>query len=233
MADMSTNNTKPPKELSIAEEDAYANLLMVAADHASDSDKRKLIKAGYLPDPDEHKQLTSKASSIDDNQTAVTSAHKQKSPPAVLPTSHARVRAIRYLIARANGETYRKAVKASGADWLDIQKYRWRCAEYAVVFDFVERQRNILIAAKASDALESLIDGDATCDSRNAKAVMFALERLKREQYADPKKGDSRQGSGGGGVVYNITFQGVPAPNLCGQCVDSQPTHPIIEVKSE
>ena len=62
---------------------------------------------------------------------------------------------------------------------------------------------------------------------------MFALERLKREQFVDPKKGDSSQGAGGGGVVYNITFQGVPAANLCGQCVDNKPMHPIIEVKSE
>jgi len=225
-----TTMTPTPDALDLSEEDAYAHLVTVANDNATDNDKKKLVKAGLLPDLSK----TSDASSIDDNQTQTPVAKSPETPPAVPQSSRVRTSAIRFIIARANGVSFKAALKQAGAEWFDLQRFRWTNPQFAVVQDFVEREKVNIIAAKASDALESLIDGDASAETRNAKAVMFALERLKRDQFSDPKKSDSGQATGkGGGIVYNITFQGGPQPNLCGVCVGNPLQSPVIDIKGE
>lgn len=229
------SKTPPPvaETLELGEEDAYANLVLVAIERATDSDKRKLVKAGLIADPNaDAPQIEDK--SIDAKQAATKRATSRERPPAVSPTSHARVKAVKFLLARANGATFKQAAKELGIEWFDIQKFRWSNPEYSVVYDFVERERAAILAAKASDALESLIDGDASADARNAKAVMFALERLKREQFADPKKHNATgNGDGGGGTVYNISFYGAQPGNLCGVCVGNPTPQPIIDIKGD
>lgn len=219
--------------LSLAEENAYANLVLIAIEHANDNDKRRLLKAGLIPDPNAPKQLTS----IDAKQTAVAVAKGTESPLAPPQWSHTREMCKRWIIARANGDTYRRAVKAAGVEWADIQHMRWSDPAFAAAFSFVERERQHLLAAKASDALESLIDGDETAAARNAKVVMFTLERLKRDQFSDPKKHTGASDGGkGGGTTYNINLQVVQtpsAPNLCGKCEETSPSQAIIEIKGE
>ena len=213
--------------ITAAEEDAYAHLVAVANDHATDADRRKLVRAGLLPDP------------ANPNADADDSRRRKPSPAVPSVVAGMRDAAIRYLLARANGVRFQPALAAAGegVEWIDIQRYRWANPQYAVVMDFVARSRADILAAKATDALESLIDGDGASDARNAKAVQFALERLRRDQYADPRNADhggkGGKGGNGGGVVYNITFQGAPQPNLCGVCVGNSPNQPIIDIKSE
>lgn len=150
-------------------------------------------------------------------------------------------RAIRYILARAAGATHRRAVKSCGLDWATIQLIRWSDPQYAVVEDFVHTQYMDLMRAKAEDALCDILEGD---DSRkaNARAVIFALERLGRKDFAPPPHNTAGDNAAakltGGGVTYNITFMGgggtaVPpaAQNLCGQCVDNLQDPAIIDVK--
>lgn len=218
-----------PLDLDLYEEDAYAHLVVVANDNATDSDKRKLIKAGILPTTDSDK--TPPTLPIHKNHQSMSET-VAKPPPTLPQSSRVRASAIRFILARANGVTFRKAINDAGVEWFDIQRFRWANPQFAVVQDFVEREKVHLIAAKASDALESLIDGDKTAETRNAKSVMFALERLKRDQFSDPNKSDSDKGSGkGGGIVYNITFQNVSQPNLCGGCVGKSVDSQIIDVE--
>ncbi len=154
-------------------------------------------------------------------------------------------RAIRYILARAKGATHRRAVKACGLDWATIQLIRWADPQYAVVEDFVHTQYMDLIRAKAEDALVDILEGDDTRKG-NARAVMFALERLGRKDFSPPPHNTSGDNAAAkltaGGVTYNITFMGgggsapsappIPAAqNLCGKCVDNLPDPAIIDIK--
>lgn len=215
----------PQADLELSEEDAYAHLVLVANDNATDADRKKLIKAGILsPDPDQK--------AIEDKQTPVAPA-PTKAPPAQLP-SLARGNAIRYIIAYANGRKPSRIMRELGIDWGDIQRYRWSDPQFAVVQDFVERERHHLLALKASEAAEGLMDGTIDPKEVNAKIITFVLERLRRESFSDPK---NAQGGGGpakgGGVTYNITFNGSQSPNLCGLRVGNPAEPPVIDIKAE
>ena len=109
-----------------------------------------------------------------------------------------------------------------------------KAAKYAVVMDFVNRSRAEILQAKATDALESLIDGDDTNATRNAKAVMFTLERLRRDQFSNPDRGGGSPSGNGGGVVYNITFSAGANPAvLCGRSVANPLDPAVIDLKTE
>lgn len=240
----SNHSSTASDDLTLAEEDAYAHLVNVANEQASDKDKRKLIKAGLLPDPNAATALTAPNAAdnvprpphpnMDVKQNDIAAPATAESRGAVPQTSRVRAAAIRFLILRLNGVKFKKALEQVGVEWLDIQRFRWSNPQFAVVQDFADRQRATILRQKATDAMESLIDGDKTAEARNAKAVMFALERLSRDQYADPKKDSGgKGGASGGGITYNITFQGGFQPNLCGGRVDIQPQPPIIDIKGE
>ena len=204
-------------DLSLDEEDAYAQLCLIANDQAPD-DQRRLLPANIN---------TPKANDTQPDDTP-------KTPPA-LPQSPARGNAIRYLLAYFAGGRPRQVMASLGITWADVQRYRWTDPQFALVQDFLERERHRVIGTKALDSLELLIEGGKGAKSINAKAVMFALERLRRESFADPKRSEvGAAGAGrGGGITYNITFAGNAPANLCGICATQQPQPQIIEVKGE
>lgn len=228
--------------LTAAEEEAYSALFSAALDHATDRDKRRLAKAGLLPDDSAASALVP-PQTADDNSNPAAVASAAAVPAAGQPsicrgavslTSGAREKAVRYLVARAGGANFRTALALSGAEWLDIQRYRWNDPRFAVVQDFVDRERATVLAAKASDALEALIEGDETAAARNAKAVLFTLERLRRDQFSNPDRDGGRAIGNGGGVVYNITFNaGANPPILCGKRVANSAASAVIDIKSE
>lgn len=238
-------------DLTPAEVDAYAALVAASLEHATDRDKRRLAKAGLLPDTSattpprltngraDDERANDKPTDDKPNSTAKVATPPASVQPsicrgAVSPTSGAREKAIRYLVARASGINFKACLALSGAEWLDIQRYRWSDPQFAVVQDFVDRERAAILSAKASDALEALIDGDETAASRNAKAVLFTLERLRRDQFSNPDRDGGRQGGNGGGVVYNITFSAGANPAvLCGRSVANPLDPAVIDLKTE
>lgn len=235
-------------DLSPAEADAYAALVAASLEHATDRDKRRLAKAGLLPDASASAPPTSTpqlpAAAGDGSSPAADEHAKSAAAPApvqpsicraaVSPTSGAREKAIRYLVARASGSNFRAALALAGAEWLDIQRYRWSDPQFAVVQDFIDRERAAILSAKASDALEALIDGDETAAARNAKAVLFTLERLRRDQFSNPDRGGGSPSGNGGGVVYNITFSAGANPAvLCSRSVANPLDPAVIDLKTE
>lgn len=225
-------------DLSPAEADAYAALVAASLEHATDRDKRRLAKAGLLPDASASAPPTSTPQLPADEHAESATAPAPVQPSicrgAVSPTSGAREKAIRYLVARASGSNFRAALALAGAEWLDIQRYRWSDPQFAVVQDFIDRERAAILSAKASDALEALIDGDETAAARNAKAVLFTLERLRRDQFSNPDRGGGSPSGNGGGVVYNITFSAGANPAvLCSRSVANPPDPAVIDLKTE
>ena len=230
----------PDTPLTPDEADAYAAIVAASVEHATDKDKRKLAKAGLLADTPLLKADGERTDArTDDGRTANDAApipvDKVESRVAVGYLARGREKAIRYLIARADGSTADGAMAAAGvASWLDLQRYRWQDPQYAVAQDYVERLRLEQIAARATDALKGLVDGDAASEKRNVRAVTFALERLRRDEFADPRLSVNQQGGRGGGVTYNITFNnGMMPPNLCGGRVANPLDAPVIDIKSE
>ena len=234
----------PNTPLTPDEADAYAAIVAASVEHATDKDKRKLAKAGLLADNTPLLKADGERTDArtDDGRTA----NDAEAAPAPVPTdkvesrvavgylARGRERAIRYLIARADGSTADGAMAAAGvASWLDLQRYRWQDPQYAVAQDYVERLRLEQIAARATDALKGLVDGDTASEKRNVRAVTFALERLRRDEFADPRLSVNQQGGRGGGVTYNITFNGGTMPNLCGGRVANPLDAPVIDIKSE
>lgn len=233
----------PDTPLTMDESDAYAAIVAASVEHATDKDKRKLAKAGLLADTPLLKADGERTDArTDDRRTNNAEAapdsiptDKVESRVAVGYLARGREKAIRYLIARADGSTADAAMAAAGvASWLDLQRYRWQDPQYAVAQDYVERLRLEQIAARATDALKGLVDGDAASEKRNVRAVTFALERLRRDEFADPRLSVNQQGGRGGGVTYNITFNnGTMPPNLCGGRVANPLDAPVIDIKSE
>lgn len=212
-------DTPAPAQPLTADEQALYNALLAAAiDCATDRQRKRLAQ----PPPKIADTGAARRAGVGDPDTVA--------------------RAIRYVLARAAGATHRRAVKSCGLDWATIQLIRWSDPQYAVVEDFVHTQYMDLMRAKAEDALCDILDGD---DSRkaNARAVMFALERLGRKDFAPPPHNTSGDNAAAkltaGGVTYNITFMGggsVPAvppaaQDLCGQCVDNPHSKEIIDIK--
>lgn len=220
----------PDTPLAPDESDAYAAIVAASVEHATDKDKRKLAKAGLFADTP---LLEKDNNNNNNNEPIPTDKVESRVAPACL--ARGREKAIRYLIARANGATADSAMAAAGvSDWLDLQRYRWQDPQYAVAQDYVERLRLDQIAARATDALRGLVDGDATSEKRNVRAVTFALERLRRDEFADPRLSCNQAGGRGGGVTYNITFNsGSMPPNLCGGRVANPLDPPVIDIKSE
>ena len=215
---LAADTTTPAQPLTADEQALYNALLTAAIDCATDRQRKRLSQ----PPPKIADSAAARRAGVGDPQTVA--------------------RAIRYVLARAAGATHRRAIKACGLDWATIQLIRWSDPQYAVVEDFVHTQYMDLMRAKAEDAMCDILDGD---DSRkaNARAVMFALERLGRKDFAPPPHNTAGDNAAAkltaGGVTYNITFMGgggsVPAPSaaqdLCGQCVDNCTEPAIIDIE--
>ena len=221
---------QPP--LSPREAEIYESLRQRAFALATPATRTKLANAGLLsydapPAPAE-------------NATGVTppTAPAEKGEGYLPPFRQSREsdRYIRYVLSRVIGKSYRQAAIEQGLKWIELRMYGWKHPDFGMTFDFCERVALDIIVEKAKEALESMIDGDETAKSRNVHAVKFALERLDRDRFSDPRNERSpARGGQGGNITYNINFNGgaLPsgAPNLCGECVADNGTNPIIDIK--
>ena len=124
----------------------------------------------------------------------------------------ARVSACRVVLAVANGVHYTKALDQYGMTHLEFTAMRLKDKDFFAVFEAAKHVRDLKTAANAHIGLDRLITEDG-CEL-NAKAVMFALERLDSERFG--KKDDDEGGGGKSGArtVYNIVINAQPCGNL-------------------
>lgn len=138
--------------------------------------------------------------------------------------SPASAAALRVVLAVANGTPYMRALNDIGMRHIAFMAEKSHNASLGLLFEAAKRLRNAAIAAKAEMALDKLLTTEG-CEI-NAKAVIFALERLDCDTFSKPKE-DAPKDTGGK-TTYNIFIGGKPA---AGATI-VQP-EPAIDVESE
>lgn len=123
----------------------------------------------------------------------------------------ARVSACRVVLAVANGVHYTKALDQYGMTHLEFTAMRLKDKDFFAVFEAAKHVRDLKTAANAHIGLDRLITEDG-CEL-NAKAVMFALERLDTERFGKREDGQDG-GKSGARTVYNIVINAQPCGNL-------------------
>jgi len=139
----------------------------------------------------------------------------------------ARVKAVRVLLDFAAGGKYADSLAKHGLTALEFSTMRHKDHDLGLVWEAAKRVKAADTAILAADGLRRLMTEEG-CEL-NAKAVMFALERLDGKTY-----GKTDQGAGGGGSgprsVYNIVIQGFPQGQPCGNLATNPSSTPSIDV---
>lgn len=141
----------------------------------------------------------------------------------------ARVSACRVVLAVANGERYQKALADNGLSHLQFTAIRLKDHDLGLVFEAAKRVRDGLTVAKAQTGLDRLISEDG-CEL-NAKAVMFAAERLDPERFGKREDGQDG-GKSGAKTVYNIVINAGSAAQPCGNLAENPMQTPVIDAES-
>ena len=141
----------------------------------------------------------------------------------------ARVSACRVVLAVANGERYQKALADNGLSHLQFTAIRLKDHDLGLVFEAAKRVRDGLTVAKAQTGLDRLISEDG-CEL-NAKAVMFAAERLDPERFGKREDGQDG-GKSGVKTVYNIVINAGSAARPCGNLAENPMQTPVIDAES-
>ena len=141
-----------------------------------------------------------------------------------------RVRACRVLLAVANGAHYKQALADQGLSHLQFTAIRHKDHDFALVFEAAKRASLALTAANAKTGLDRLVTEDGC--GLNAKAVMFAAERLDPERFG--KAADEQDGGGRSGAktVYNIVINAGSGARPCGNLAETDASTPAIDVES-
>ena len=127
-------------------------------------------------------------------------------------TLPARVSACRVVLDMANGGQYRASLQKWGLTHLEFEAIRHKDHNFALVVEAAKRVRDALQVADAQNGLNRLITEDG-CEL-NAKAVMFAAERLDPKRYG---KATDENGSGSAPkTIYNIVINATPTGQSCG-----------------
>lgn len=140
-----------------------------------------------------------------------------------------RVRACRAVLAMADGAHYQDALAAAGITHLEFYAIRHKDHDFALVWEAAKRASADLTAAKAKKGLDRLVSEDGC--ALNAKAVMFAAERLDPQQFGKATE-DGGEGRGGAKTVYNIVINAQSAPNLCGNLAANAIPAEVIDEKT-
>ena len=167
--------------------------------------------------------------SIDNSNLLEDASGAGGPPPCVQFAAGSRVRvaACRVVLAVANGEKYRSALDANGVSHLEFELVRHKCHDFALIFEAARRVRDALTEADASTGLNRLVSEDG-CEI-NAKAVLWALERLRPDRFGKPTESGSG-GASGPKNVYNIIIPGV---KVCGNLATTPQNPPIIDIKAD
>ena len=136
----------------------------------------------------------------------------------------ARVSACRVVLAVANGVHYAQALKDNDLTHLQFTAMRLKDKDFFAVFEAAKRIRDEMTVAKARTGLDRLISEDG-CEL-NAKAVMFAAERLDPERFGKTADASDGGGKSGARTVYNIVINAQP----CGNLATTGAGSPVIDV---
>jgi len=141
-----------------------------------------------------------------------------------------RVCACRVLLAVANGAHYKQALADQGLTHLQFTAIRHKDHDFALVFEAAKRASLALTAANAKTGLDRLVTEDGC--GLNAKAVMFAAERLDPERFG--KAADEQGGGGRSGAktVYNIVINAGSGARPCGNLAENPTQTPVIDAES-
>lgn len=137
----------------------------------------------------------------------------------------AHAKALRVALDVANGEKYRSALEKRGLTHIEFEVIRHKSQYFTRLFEAAKRVRDALRAADAVSGLDSLITKEG-CEL-NAKAVLFAVERLMPDRFGKVADGSSG-GASGPKNVYNIT---IPLVNPCNNLATTPQNQPIIDIK--
>jgi len=158
-------------------------------------------------------------------QSALEDKNSPNPPPLRLQNLAlpARVLACRVVLAVANGIHYTDALAKYGVSHLEFTAMRLKDKDFFAVFEAAKRIRDMRTAANAQIGLDRLLTEDEC--GLNAKAVMFALERLAPERYG--KQSDEADGGGKGvKAIYNITINAnspvPPCGNLAEKAIEAE-----------
>lgn len=138
----------------------------------------------------------------------------------------ARASALRVALDVANGEKYRSALENRGLTHIEFEVIRHKSQYFTRLFEAAKRVRDALRAADAVSGLDSLITKEG-CEL-NAKAVLFAVERLMPGRFGKVADGPA-DGTSGPKNVYNIV---IPLVQPCGNLAATPQNQPVINIKS-
>ena len=140
-----------------------------------------------------------------------------------------RVAACRVLLAIANGERYHKALADQGLTHLQFTAVRHKDHNFALVYEAAKRVHAEVTAVNAQNGLDRLITEDEC--GLNAKAVMFAAERLDPERFGKAAE-EQDGGRSGPKTVYNIVINAAPTAQPCGNIAANPVSTPVIDAES-
>ena len=141
----------------------------------------------------------------------------------------ARVSACRVILEVADGVQYQKALADNGLSHLQFTAIRLKDHDMGLVFEAAKRVRDGLTTAKAQTGLDRLISEDGC--GLNAKAVMFAAERLDPERFGKAAE-EQDGGRSGPKTVYNIVINAAPTAQPCGNIAANPVSTPVIDAES-
>lgn len=139
----------------------------------------------------------------------------------------ARVKAVKVMIDFAAGAKYADSLVKHGLTALEFSVIRHKDHNFGLVWEAAKRVKAADTAILAADGLRRLTTEEG-CEL-NAKAVMFALERLDGKNYGKPDAGVAGGGSSAKSV-YNIVIQGFSTAQPCDNRVATTVQSPVIDI---
>lgn len=144
-------------------------------------------------------------------------------------TLPARVSACRVVLDMAEGTPYRKSLQKQGLTHLQFEVIRHKDHDFALVVEAAKRVRDALQAADAQSGLSRLITEDEC--GLNAKAVMFAAERLDPKRFGRAAE-DGEGGRSGVKAVYNIVINAGSGGLSCDNLATKGSQEPVIDLNT-
>ena len=135
-----------------------------------------------------------------------------------------RVKACRVVLDFVNGVNYKQALENQGLTHLQFTAIRLKDHDFGLMYEAAKRLKAELTAANAQTGLDRLITEDGC--GLNAKAVMFAAERLDPERFGKTADASDGGGKSGARTVYNIVINAQP----CGNLATTGAGSPVIDV---